>query len=429
MSTRDAPGSTGARTPLTMDLGAFRDEVRSARTNRGERRADLVLDSARGRPDRGAPRAPAIDTAPRAREGRPALDFLVLSRMDRPLRVLVVNDSSTVRASLRLALGRYADVEIVGEAADGADAVRLVTATRPSVVLMDVVMPKVDGYAATRAIMERVPTPIVLVSSVVNPRDIRVAMEALRSGALAVTDGLPAPGDPAYPGRVDALVQMLRSMARVRLGKRRRSPPPVVAPRIGSHERGPTPLVIGIAASTGGPQALAALLKDVPVGAAPPILVVQHMSLGFSAGFADWLASTTGHRVTLAEHGRALQRGDVLVAPDDRHLGADAGLRAIVSDEPPIGMFRPSGTWLLRSLARALGGRALGVVLTGMGDDAADGAVMLRAAGGHVIAQDEATSVIYGMPRAAVARGGVDRVLPLYEIGGALLGEGARCEP
>lgn len=349
--------------------------------------------------------------------------------MERRLRVLVVNDSSTVRAALRLALARYPDVNIVGEAVDGADAVRLVTATRPSVVLMDVVMPKVDGYAATRAIMERVPTPIVLVSSVVNPRDIRVAMEALRSGALAVTDGLPPPDDPSYAARVDSLVQMLRSMARVHLGKRRRSPPPALAPAAAPREAGAAPLAVGIAASTGGPQALAALLKTVPVGAARPILLVQHMSPGFSAGFADWLASTTGHKVAIAEHGRALERGDVLVAPDDRHLGVDASLHAIVSDEPPVGLFRPSGTYLFRSLARALGKRAIGVVLTGMGDDAAEGAADLRAAGGHVIAQDEATSVIYGMPRAALARGAVDRVLPLDEIGSAILAREARCEP
>jgi two-component system chemotaxis response regulator CheB len=153
------------------------------------------------------------------------------------------------------------------------------------------------------------------------------------------------------------------------------------------------------------------------------------MSPGFMSGFAEWLASTTPHRVAIAEPGRLLERGDVLVAPEDRHLGIDASLRAVVSDGEAIGRFRPSGTFLFRSLARALGSRAVGVVLTGMGEDAAAGAVDIRRAGGRVIAQDESSSVIYGMPRAALARGGVDRVLPLNEIAHALIANEARCEP
>lgn len=333
---------------------------------------------------------------------------------DPSLRLVIVNDSATLRASLRAALAGAEDMVVVGEAADGAQAVSVVSATRPSVVLMDIVMPRMDGYAATRQIMATAPTPIVLVSSVVNPRDIQVAMEALRCGALAIVEALPSPNDPAYMFRRDALFHTIRSMANVKMPTRAPEPPsPLHAP----HANAPADVAaVGLAASTGGPNAIVEVLRMLPKGVSPPILIVQHIGRGFAEGFARWLTDTTGHPAKLATDGELVHRGGVYVAPDERHLGLDAGLRVVLSDAPAVGLFRPSCTWLLRSLAASLGRRARAVILTGMGDDGADGAVALRRAGGRVAAQDEATSVVYGMPCAAWERGGVDDVLPLGAI-------------
>ena len=315
-----------------------------------------------------------------------------------PVRVLVVNDSATVRALLRATLDAAAGFEVVGESADGRDAAALVLATRPSVVLMDVVMPRVDGYAATREIMARAPVPIVLVSSVVNPRDVAVAMESLRSGALAIAEALPSPHDPAFPARREALLHLLRSMARVRVTAN--APAPAAFPaRLGPRGLArPGVAAIGLVASTGGPGALVTVLRALAERPLPPVLLVQHLE--------------------------PLAHDRVYVAPDDRHLGVDALRRALVSDEAPVGVFRPAGTWLLRSMARALGPAARAAVLTGMGDDGADGAVELRRAGGRVAVQDEASCVIYGMPAVTAARGGADVVLPLAQIA-AWLTEGA----
>jgi two-component system chemotaxis response regulator CheB len=336
-----------------------------------------------------------------------------------PLRVVIVNDSKTMRASLRAALAFAPDFVIVAEAADGLEAVEVVARTRPAVVLMDVVMPHSDGYAATRAIMARVPTPIVMISAVVDPRDSAVVFETLEAGALCIAEAPPAPTDLAYRFRCATLVQLVRSMAAIDVTRSRRAgavaaPAPALRPR-------PTRSTsnisfIGIAASTGGPGALVALLAALPLGVMPPILIVQHIALGFTESFATWLTERTRHPVEVARHGALLEQGRVVVAPDDRHLGVTADHHVELSDAPPIARQRPAGDYLFHSLARVAGPRSLGVILTGMADDGADGAVALRRAGGVVAAQDEATSIIYGMPKAALDRGGVDDVLALGEI-------------
>jgi two-component system chemotaxis response regulator CheB len=334
-----------------------------------------------------------------------------------PLRVVIVNDSKTMRASLRAALAAASDFVVIAEAADGVEAVEVVARTRPAVVLMDVVMPHSDGYAATRAIMARVPTPIVMISAVVDPRDSAVVFETLEAGALCIAEAPPSPTDPAYRFRCATLVQLVRSMAAIDVTRSRRAreaaPPP---PRPRASRSTSNIAVIGIAASTGGPGALVAILAALPLDVMPPILIVQHIASGFSESFALWLTERTLHPVVVARHGALLERGRVYVAPDDRHLGITADHRVELNDDAAIGRQRPAGDYLFTSLARFAGPRSLGVVLTGMADDGANGAVTLRRAGGVVAAQDEATSIIYGMPKAALERGGVDDVLPLGEI-------------
>jgi two-component system chemotaxis response regulator CheB len=339
-----------------------------------------------------------------------------------PLRVVIVNDSKTMRASLKAALASAPDLLVVAEAADGVDAVDVVARTQPAVVLMDVVMPHRDGYAATREIMARTPTPIVMISAVVDPRDSAVVFETLEAGALCIAEAPPAPSDPAYRFRCAALAQLVRSMAAIDVLRSRRSrdkapPPPTLRPRAIARALMPLAIAaIGIAASTGGPGALVTVLAALPLDVMPPILIVQHIAPGFAASFASWLSERTGHPAEVARHGTPLERGRIYVAPDDVHLGVTADQRVELSGEAPIVRQRPAGDYLLGSLARHVGPRALGVVLTGMADDGADGALALRRAGGVVAAQNEATSVIYGMPKAALEKGGVEDVLALGEI-------------
>lgn len=334
------------------------------------------------------------------------------------LRVLVVNDSPTMRASLRAALERSPDVDVVGELADGAGAADEVARLRPSVVLMDVVMPACNGYEATRAIMSRCPTPVVMITAAVNPRDERVIFEALGAGALGITHAPPPPTHPEHRVAAAGLVQLLRTMAGAK----------VEGATVAAVERTPTPTedadgpvhAIGLVASAGGPPALVAILRELRGRRMPPMLVVQHMVSGFAAGFASWLSAETGYPVSLASPGEALRGGWAYVAPDGRQLGVARNRTVVVNDDPPVNRFRPSGDYLIRSMARSLGSAAAAVVLTGMGRDGAAGALELRRAGGFVIAQDAATSVIDGMPRAVRESGAASRVVSLSHIPAAL---------
>jgi two-component system, chemotaxis family, protein-glutamate methylesterase/glutaminase len=339
------------------------------------------------------------------------------------LRVVIVNDSPTMRASLRVALEATGDIDVVAELDDGTTAADVVERLRPSVVLMDVVMPRCNGYEATRAIMSRSPTPVVMVTAVENPTDERVVMQALGAGALGITRAPPAPGTPRYRVAVAGLVQLLRTMAGAKLGPVGTShgQPPTPEPPAVTEDGTRYVSAIGIVASAGGPPALVEILRALAGKHMPPILVVQHLVAGFTAGFASWLGAETGYRVVVPAAGDALRPSTAYIAPEDHHLGCSRASAAVVTQTGPVGNFRPSGDFLLKSLGESLGRRAVGVVLTGMGRDGAVGADALRRAGGEVITQDAETSIIDGMPRAVRECGAATRVLPLTKISGCLL--------
>ena len=338
--------------------------------------------------------------------------------MTKKVRVLIAEDSPTARELLVAMLGSDPHIEVVGVAVDGIDAVAQAIEKRPDVIVMDIHMPKLDGLEATKRIMVEAPTPVVIVSAVAEPEEVQVSMGALRAGALTVLRKPESPSSPGFDRERLQFIRTLKAMAEVKVVRHRQPPPyaAVASERSGRATDAEPARIVTVAASTGGPAALQTLLSRLPGAFPAPIAVVQHIAAGFVDGLAAWLTSTCPFAVTVASDGEPLQPGHVYLAPDNAHLGVTRALRAELSTTAPIGGFRPSATYLFESAARACGTGALGIILTGMGQDGVEGLSVLRSRGGYVIAQDEATSVVFGMPGAAVAAEVADAVISLGEI-------------
>ena len=333
------------------------------------------------------------------------------------IRVLVAEDSVTTRELLVEILRSDPEVEVAGEAKNGLEAVEMTGSFKPDVVTMDIRMPQMDGFEATRRIMVETPTPIVIVSGSASVREVEVSMHALRAGALTVLAKPPGPESPDFDEQSRRFIDTIKAMSQVKIVRRwpertrpERLPPAAVV------RNGARPRLVAIAASTGGPAALARILSELPGDFPLPILVVQHIARGFVEGFAAWLNTTASLRVKVAEDGELLCGRTVYVAPDDRHLGATDRSTITVSNAPPIDGFRPSATFLFDSIARVFGSSAVAVILTGMGRDGVAGLRAIRETGGRVIAQDEESSVVFGMPGAAVSEGLADATLPLSTV-------------
>ena len=366
------------------------------------------------------------------------------------IRVVVVEDSPTARELLTTLFQSAEGMEVIGVAPDGEEGVRLAKQLRPDVVTMDVRMPGMDGLEATRRIMYQAPTPIVIVTNSTMRADMDLTFEALQAGALTVVR---KPGL-ADPGTCDKVVRAVRLMSKVPVvhhwGRGRRTAKETARPlerdrtvaqpsRRGpdkppssdawhlSAEAGLRVQRIGIAASTGGPGTLAKILELLPGDFRVPILVVQHITRGFAIGLAEWLDGMTALQVRLAGHGEVPRSGTALLAPDDYHMQVSSAGVVELSKKPPFKGVRPSADYLFHSLAHAYGPRAMGILLTGMGDDGAEGLSVLHDMGGLTVAQDEKSCTVYGMPREAVARRAVDRVLTPDQIA-QVLGQLAHCQ-
>ncbi|MGA2394132.1 MAG: chemotaxis-specific protein-glutamate methyltransferase CheB [Candidatus Lustribacter sp.] len=333
------------------------------------------------------------------------------------IRVLIAEDSSTVRELLRAIIDGDPRFAVVGVATNGVEAVQMAKKLKPDVITMDIQMPLMDGFEASREIMIDVPTPIVIVSSHYDVREITVSMQALSVGALAVHAKPLGPDDPKFADQTEEFLRTLYTMSQVHVirhvRKRDLPAPPVtrIRPAAGGCR------AVAIAISTGGPAALRDLFQTFPANYPAPVLVVQHISRGFIDGLATWLNAVSAVRVKVAEQGESLQPRTVYLAPDDRHLGVTlAGDQVYLADDPPIKGFRPSGTYLFESVAKAYGANVVGVIMTGMGDDGVVGLRAIHAAGGPIIAQDEESSVVFGMPARAIDAGLADVVLPLTAI-------------
>ncbi len=332
------------------------------------------------------------------------------------IRVLIVDDSATCRLLLATMLATDPEIAVVGEARDGIEAVELTKLLRPDVVTMDVRMPRMEGFEATRQIMIEAPTPIVIVSSAVDPTDVAVSMQALRAGALTILAKPSGPTTSVYEEERHAFTSTLKALSAVKVVRQRaetRSSPssPAVVQEFPRDLR-----IVAIAASTGGPAALRGLLEFLPANFPAPILIVQHLAASFLAGFAEWLDTLVPMRVKLAQHDEVLEAGTVYIGAEDRHLEVGPTLRLQTTFSDAVGGFRPSASVMFESVARAYGPSVLAVILTGMGRDGVDGLRVVKAHGGTILAQNAETSVVFGMPGAAVEAGLADSVMPLRGI-------------
>ncbi|OHC65363.1 MAG: chemotaxis response regulator protein-glutamate methylesterase [Rhodocyclales bacterium RIFCSPLOWO2_02_FULL_63_24] len=337
------------------------------------------------------------------------------------IRVLLVDDSPIALHILQRLLSSASDVQVVGTASDGREALDLLPALNPDVICTDLHMRGMDGLEFTRAVMNKYPRPILVVSVSVEPDSPNV-FRLLEAGAVDVYPKPRAILDADQERLSRELVSKIRIVAGVHVFRRSGAPPrvPQLSPAVSLPPHVPLKMV-AIGASTGGPQALRSILSALPVAFPAPLVCVQHIGDDFLAGLVAWLAEVSPLAVRLATAGELPHAGVAYFAPPDAHLEFDERGRFAFSDGPPCDGHRPSVTVTLRAAAHRFGGGTVGVLLTGMGRDGAEGMADIAAAGGVTLGQDEASSVVYGMPREALALGAVQHVLPLEQIAPALV--------
>ncbi len=330
------------------------------------------------------------------------------------IRVLIVDDSAIVRKILSQQLNQYRGIEIVGTAPDPYIARDKIVALNPDVLTLDVEMPRMDGITFLQKLMEYHPMPVIVLSSL-TPEGGKTAMEALAAGAVEV---MSKPGQAYTVGDAcKALVEKIKAASRARIDKNITAQSRC-APVKRLHMVETTNKIFAIGASTGGVQALAQVLSALPANA-PGTLVVQHMPAQFTTSFAERLNSNCVVNVREAQDGDHVIPGCVLIAPGGLHMllaRSGASYYVTVKDGPPVCRQKPSVEVLFHSVAKFAGTNAVGAILTGMGNDGAGGLMNMRQTGAHTIAQDEASSIVFGMPKEAIERGAVEKVVPLSEI-------------
>jgi two-component system, chemotaxis family, protein-glutamate methylesterase/glutaminase len=347
--------------------------------------------------------------------------------MSDTIRVLVVDDSALMRKLIPAILARDPSIEVVGTAMDGAFALKKIEELRPDVVTLDLEMPRMDGMETLRLIMRRAPLPVILFST----HSKEGAYSTLKALALGAVDFIAKPTD-AAAGHLETIADLL--IEKIKVAKRaagRKLPPAAVAidppdQKKGARSALPPSRIIAIGTSTGGPNALQFVLSQIPADFPCSILVVQHMPEGFTEMFAKRLDECSALDVSEAKSGDLLIAGRVLICPGNRHMMVrrmPRGDMAVLSDGPPVNGHRPSVDVLFHSVAQEFALSAVGVIMTGMAEDGAEGLGAIKAAGGMTIAQSEDTCVVSGMPRAAIQKGHANKIIPLDGIGTFLVNQ------
>ncbi len=347
------------------------------------------------------------------------------------IRVLVVEDSRVMAEYLTHIINADPDMTVIGAACNGAEAVERVRCEKPDVVTMDTDMPVMNGFEATRIIMETVPVPIVIITANCSSSDAKYTFMAIEAGALAVLEkphclsdaqGAVGAAEIVRTVKLMSAVHVIRRWPRAATGKKIKTAPHSSAAPSACR-------IVAIGTSTGGPPVLRTILSQVPRDIAVPIVIVQHIAPGFLPGLIDWLSKDTGFPVHIASHCERLLPGHVYMAPDNYHISVRGDYRVVLSDSPHENNMRPAASFLFRSIAREFGGSAIGVLLTGMGCDGAAELGDIKRAGGTTMAQDRDSSVVHGMPGEAIKRGSVTQVLAPDGIAAALTRMLPRMQP
>lgn len=338
---------------------------------------------------------------------------------------MIVDDSPTETLILKRILESEGDIEVIACAKNGLEAILLTEKLHPDVITMDIIMPLVDGIEAIKRIMSSCPTPIVVISSKLNDDVLNASFRALEAGALAVLDKPSHITSPDSKLQLKNMISTVRAMADIKVVKRRfavKSSATLESGEVNLREKHFE--VIAIGASAGGPQVLKLILSMLPPSFPIPILIVQHMTAGFMHGFVNWLDTDANLKIKCAEDNEVLQAGHVYFAPDDFHLEVSRQsmhLTSKLTKRDPYHGFRPSVSVLFKSVAAVSGSRSMVVLLTGMGQDGADGMLEVRRAKGHTIIQDQQSAVVFGMPGIALTLNAVDKVVPLEQIAAYLM--------
>jgi len=347
------------------------------------------------------------------------------------VRVLIVEDSPTVQMLLKAVLESDPAIQVVAIAANGREALERVAILKPDLITMDIHMPGMDGFETTRRIMEQCPTPIIMVSSSVNSAELPVMFNAIQAGALDVIEKPTGFRGQDYESIRERLTTAVKLMAEVKVIRRRftaarptttaRMPTLPVASRLAATRDHRSFSLIAIGSSTGGPAALNTLIKVLPASFSLPIVIVQHMSAGFMDGLIRWLQGESKLPLRIAAQNEPPRPGTIYFAPDDTHIEMIGRNLFRLNTGPMINHVRPSVDVLFNSIARRCAPETVAVLLTGMGEDGAAGLKSIHDGGGLTIAQDEASSVVYGMPKAAAELGAADHILPLGQIATMLM--------
>lgn len=337
------------------------------------------------------------------------------------INILIVDDSKTETLLLTNLFDSESDMHVVGCAKNGIEAIKMTKQLKPDLITMDILMPDMNGFEATRKIMSDCPTPIVVISSTTNDISANTTFQALNAGALCVLEKLDYTDPTHLQRKKKYLLDTIRSMAEITVIKKRFFTKPKIPTPLVNH----TPTiaraieVIAIGTSVGGPSALNTLFSGLPTDFETPIVVVQHMTPGFIQGFTEWLTKSTKKRIKVASNNELLANNTIYFAPDFHHLTVKRtgqGLMTSLITSPPISGFCPSATVLLESVAQTCGKHAIGILLTGMGSDGANGLLALKNAHGHTLIQDPESAVVFGMAGVAQTLNAVDKVVPLNKI-------------
>ena len=331
------------------------------------------------------------------------------------IKVLVVEDSPVDRELLTHILNSDPGIRVIGTAGNGEEAIEAAVRHRPDIIMMDVHMPKMDGFEATRIIMETNPLPIVIVTGSLNMIEMENSFQAIEAGALCVINKPVGMGHPDHETHAKELIKTVKLMSEVKVVRRWGRRP---GKQPGAYIGAPAEItsmdirVVAIGASTGGPPVIQQILSGLPKEFPAPVLIVQHMAAGFFQGFAEWLSQTSSLPVHLAMNGSHILPGNVYIAPENIQMMVGMDWRLSYTDDGPENGLRPSVSYLFRSVANTFGKNAVGILLTGMGKDGAEELKLMREKGAITIAQDEESSVIFGMPGEAVKLDAAKYVLP-----------------